>query len=80
MQERWMETLRKESGAGGLAVHHWVCSRAGELLSSVDVWIWGPTKGNTWLVEVVWSRDAGDQFRFVQVAFEASLKHPNIQA
>lgn len=26
----------------------------------------------------VWSRDAGDPFRFVQAVFETSLKHPNI--
>ena len=26
MQERWMETLRQQSGAGDLAGHYWVCS------------------------------------------------------
>lgn len=70
------EIFRKESGEGDWTVG-WVWREAGELLSSRDKWLHGGRKEST-LRGAVGSGDEDDRFRSVQVALEASLKHPTV--
>lgn len=56
----------------------WIAYR-GRQRSDSTPWIHGHRKEST-LRREVRSGGEGDQFRFVQVAFEACLKHPNMEA
>lgn len=73
------EMARKEREEGDLAVD-WAQREAEALLSSRDKGMRGDRKGSTVREGEVWRGGDDDPFRSVQVAFEASLKPPNMSA